>query len=225
MNAPAKTYAETIYGQLREEILRGDLRPGDRLTEQEIARRMGTSQGPVREALARLRAQGLVLALPHRGSFVSEISADHARDIYQVRLLVEREAARLAFPRITEADVDALRARVEILVAHADDQDFLATIGRDMSFHRCIFELAGSPTLLGFWDILETQITKFVAVASPAIFRDPVRIAKTHYPLLDAIAARDVARFAEELEAHVFRIWEHFDRDGRPEPAASAHDT
>ncbi len=209
--ASLKTFAESLYQQLRDEILRGELKPGHRLTEQEIAQRMGTSLAPVREALARLRAQGLVLTLPHRGSYVSAISTELARDVYAVRIVLEQHAASLALPRLTDADIDEFRAMVEAMIGLADDPDFMTYVACDMRFHRRMFEHSGSQTLLQFWSIIEAQTTKFIAVASPPIFLDRVAGARTHFALTDAMATRDLSLLQREISEHLLRIWTSFE--------------
>jgi len=218
--SPEKTYNESVYERLRQEILTGQLRPGDRLTEQDIARRMGTSQGPVREALARLRPQGLIVTLPHRGSFVTEISVEAAREIYSVRILLEKHAASLALPKMTDGDVAELRAMVAEMVALAGDGDFLGSVARDMAFHRRIFELSEAEILVQFWEIIEALTTKFVAVVARNVFDDMVKIAGSHFALTSAIEARDINRLNREIEDHLMRIWRAVENNPRVEEPA-----
>jgi DNA-binding GntR family transcriptional regulator len=212
-DAPAKTYAQTVFDRLRDEIVWGVLKPGDRLTEQGIAERMGTSQGPVREALAQLRSLGLIVALAHRGTFVSDISTEDARDIYEVRLILEREAMHRAVERMSQDDLADLRERVELLV-RSSAENFMETVARDMALHRRIFELSGSKMLLTFWESIEARTMKFSAVTSPQVFDDPVKIAESHYELLDLIAAKDHEALDDALEQHIMRIWREIDSGG-----------
>lgn len=207
MAGPSKTYTQTIYEQLRHEIVSGVLRPGDRLTEQEIAQRMGSSHGPVREALAQLRALGLIIALPHRGTFVSEISQEDARDIYEIRVVLEREAVRRALPRMTDEDVIDLRERLDRLVVAAGTENASDIIAADMEYHRKFFEVADSKTLLNFWNMIETRTRKFIAVVSPRVFQDQVAVARTHEQLTDLAEARDLKGLDEALEGHIMRVW------------------
>lgn len=216
MVTAGKTYSEIAYDLLRGEILRGDLRPGDRLVEQDLAGRFGMSQGPIREALSRLEAQGLILSLRHRGSFVSEISEDEARDIYAVRRHLEKYAVTLALPRMTDSDIDDLRGRIDGIVRLAKS-DFLKMLEVDMAWHRQIYVLSGSPTLLRFWEIIEAQTLKFQAVAARHVFHDPVAIAETHWLLTDAMAARDLDRLLGAVEEHVMRIWTPIETDSHAE--------
>ena len=219
---PEKTFNESVYERLRKDILSGDPKPGDRLTEQDIARRMGTSQGPVREALARLRAQGLIVTLPHRGSFVTSVSVDQARHIYSVRILLEKHAAALALPQMSDGDIAELRGMVAGMVSAAGDGDFLGSVARDMAFHRRLFELSGSEILVQLWEIIEAQTTKFVAVVARHVFDDMVQIAGTHFALTSAMEARDLTRLTREIEDHLLRIWRAFDNELGPRPNMNA---
>ena len=206
-----RSYADAVRRTIREQILSGELRPADRLVELEIAGRLGVSQGPVREALARLIEEGIVIALPHRGSFVSEITVEEARDIYQTRLLVERQVIRLALPRMGSVQFSELEGLIDDIVAAAAAGTFTENVARDMAFHRRIFEYARSPTLLAFWAHIETRTRAFTAVASPQVFPDQVGVARSHHLLLDALRRGDAATIDLELDRHLRAIWERLE--------------
>jgi DNA-binding GntR family transcriptional regulator len=206
--APSKTYSEVAYDLLRGAILRGELVPGDRLIEQELARKLGMSQGPIREALSRLRSEALIVTLPHKGSFVVEVSLEEARDIYSVRTELEPYVASLALPRMSDVDIEEMCSRVDEIVKSAREGQFLATLELDMAWHRRMFEFSGSPLLLRFWEVIEQQATKYMAIASPSVIRDPLAIAESHYPLADALKQRDLPRLQSALRAHVETILE-----------------
>src|SRR5258706_6736578 len=179
------TYAETIYNELRDQILSGELRPGDRVAETDIAQRMGTSQGPVREAFARLREQGLLITFSHRGSYVSEISADEARDAYAVRAVLEPRALLLAVARMGEEEFAVLTQDIQVMERAAGSGDVARNLAADMAFHRRLYEWSGSPTLLQCWDIIETKIRKFAIVASPPVFNNQTGPAHSHVTLVE----------------------------------------
>ena len=205
---PAKTYAETVYEALRDEIVSGVLKPGDRLAEVDIAKRMGTSQGPVREALARLRSQGLIEVFPHRGSFVADLTVAEARDIYATRAVLERRAMELALPRLTAEDYRQLERDVDVLAQAARDGDIVEIVAADMQFHRRIVEASGSPTLVRFWDFIEAKTRKFAATYAPIAFADPLKPALTHYRLLELMRAGYSAELEAELDRHLKAIWQ-----------------
>src|SRR5436190_1326390 len=92
---------EEISAELRKRILAGELVSGDRIREMAVAREFQTSQGPVREAFALLRQEGLLISLPRRGTFVSDVSVQDARDAYEIRLLLEPYVIERALARMT----------------------------------------------------------------------------------------------------------------------------
>src|SRR6185312_7806076 len=110
---PPDTLAQSTADLLRERLLGGGFAPGERLVEAEIARQLGISRGPVREALAKLRAEGLVYDEPRRGSFVAELTDHDVHEIYELRAALEMQAVRLLIAR----DDDAAFARLEEIVA------------------------------------------------------------------------------------------------------------
>jgi DNA-binding GntR family transcriptional regulator len=204
---PSKTYAETVYQKLRDEIVSGVLRPGDRLAETEIAARMGTSQGPIREALARLRSQGLIQVFPHRGSFVAELTTDDARDIYNIRSILERRALELALPNLSADDYRLLESDIEEMAETARNGDTIGNVTADMRFHRRIFEASGSATLLQFWDFIEAKTRKFAATYTRIVFSDPVMPAMSHYPLIERMREGYGPDLEAELDRHLDAIW------------------
>src|SRR5215208_4995895 len=103
------TTPDLIADSLREEILRGAIPPGQPLRQEELADRFGVSRLPVRDALLRLEAQGLVEVFPNRGAFVVSLSADEVREIYDLRILLEGDAVEQSVPRMTVDD----RRRIE----------------------------------------------------------------------------------------------------------------
>lgn len=107
------TVAERVFETVREAIVRGDLRPGMRLSEPELARRYGVSRGPLREALQRLEAQRLVEREPHVGARVAELTFERLIDLSHAREALEGMACRLAAERSTEAELDALDALLD----------------------------------------------------------------------------------------------------------------
>ena len=117
--------SDAIRARLREQILSGELAMGQRLTEQGVAEAMGTSAGPVREAFASLCYEGLLMSLPHRGTFVSSVSQEEARGAYEVRHRLEPYAFELARTRLApqaNEELDALVAGLRDAAGRGDYQ-------------------------------------------------------------------------------------------------------
>ena len=110
---PHKSLREAALAAIRQAISRGDLKPGQRLVESDVAEQMGISRAPVREALRQLETEGLVVSEPHRGTFVAEVSATDLWEIYTLRAAIERLAVRL----VTEKASAEMLAQLQQAVA------------------------------------------------------------------------------------------------------------
>lgn len=213
LNAPI-SLAEQVREQLRTAIVLGDLPPGQRLVELEIAARMGTSQGPVREALQQLENEGLVERHARSGTFVSSIHMDEMYELFAIRSVVEGFAVRRAARVVTDANVDELQRLVDQMRAAATDDDMDLLVANDMLFHRRICELSGSTNLLRVWLPLYAQIQRLIHRTHRRIFRNLAEIAETHQPIVDALRDHDAERTRTLLEAHIMLIWNHVNLEG-----------
>lgn len=216
VQGPRRSLAEEIRLSLREKILRGDLSPGTRIVEQEVARQMGTSQGPVREALAFLCQEGLLLTLPHRGTFVSEVSEAEARMAYQLRGLIEPVAVLQALDNADDAFIALLERLIADVWTAAENGDVSGFVAADMAFHGAFYELVGSDILLSVWRTISTNIRKFVTVAAPQYYAQALReAAQDHEVFLDLVRARDREAVAQNIAEHTTNIWRRFGTEAR----------
>jgi DNA-binding GntR family transcriptional regulator len=136
-----RTVKETLVETLRDEIVQGDHTPGQYLRLEEIAARFDVSTMPVREALRDLEAEGLVTSFPHRGAMVTRLSPDELEDIYDMRVVLEEMATRLAVPFLTESTLAELTSLVEQMDEHLGD---VATLVRlNHQFHLTLYEASG----------------------------------------------------------------------------------
>lgn len=147
--APAQTRSSRVRDALQREILAGSIKPGERVREEAVAQRLGTSRTPVREALLALAADGLVALEPHRGAVVRAFDATDVVELYELRVVIEPYAASLASRRI---DAEALRRLEELCetqesLAGDAPEVIEAHIRLNEEFHRVILDAAGSPRL------------------------------------------------------------------------------
>jgi DNA-binding GntR family transcriptional regulator len=146
------TSAERAVGELREVILRGELPAGARLGEVELAERLGVSRTPIREALSRLAAEGLVLLVPNRGARVATWTVEELEGDFEHRALLEPQLTALAVPQATARDVaelDALAAEMVDIGGPGPRQDLDALVPLNRTFHDRLVALAGHPALAG----------------------------------------------------------------------------
>jgi DNA-binding GntR family transcriptional regulator len=143
-----RTVTEQVYEQVRDSIRGGALVPGQRIDQAGLARRYGTSIVPVREALARLQADGLVRIVAHRGAFVEQMSPDVLIDIYSMRELLEEDATRIAAPNLGEAELTRLGELLTAMDTATAGEDYAALFELNREFHFTIYRAARRAHLL-----------------------------------------------------------------------------
>lgn len=216
-----KTKNNLVSEALRTAIIRNELKPGDRLREEEWAARLGVSPTPVREAFRELQAQGLVEILPHRGARVALHSHEELLDIFTIRSLLEPLATRLAIERSTPDELQRIRDRLTELTAAMHD-DF--TRGNHDGFrehnreaHLLLYEACHSPRLLAIiqglwmaypWDTLSVRPGRFAQTV------------EEHDALLDAVMRGDAAAAERAMYLHLRHAAELMRRTLADEKAA-----
>ncbi len=204
-NGRGKTVAGEIWRSLRRRILRGGLPPGTRLVELEIAGETGASQASVREALHLLERDGLVVRRGRGGTFVTEVSDDQMREIFQVRVVVESFAIRHAVATMTHARISELGTIVDRMREAGRAGDAVSLVEHDMSFHERLLVWSDQTTLLRVWALLHAQLERFLVMQDIRSFPDLTEVADSHLPVLDALVSGDARLAAERLETHMQR--------------------
>lgn len=200
--AAPQLLSERVYDVVRSWISSGELPSGTRVVESEIARVLGTSQTPAREAIRRLAQEGLVTHRPRLGNFVTEISQVEAREAREVRVVIESAAARRATGRLTAAEVARLRSHVDRMGDAARGRDIAAFREADLRFHREVCSLSGNSVLLRVWGSLEPVLWNLHVVSSAMYAGDWVAMAEKHTDLIDALLGGDPAESVRLFSAH-----------------------
>ncbi len=159
---PHRSLREAALSAIRQAILRGDLKPGQRLMESDIAEQMGMSRAPVREALCQLETEGLLVSEPHRGTFVAELSATDLWEIYTLRAAIESLAVRIVTERASAETLAQLQQAVADMVQAAREGDLARLAALDMSFHEMLCRASGHSRLLDAWLGMTVQIRTFI---------------------------------------------------------------
>lgn len=216
--AHPRTAQQLAYEVVRRAILRGQLAPGTRLAQGELAARLSLSTTPVREALRRLASEGLVRIDAHRGAIVRGVDKDELREIYEIRLLLEPLAIRKAVLRLTEPELDRAEQLWRVMDDPSDMGDWAEA---NRAFHAVFAAAAASPTLIRITGALRDSASHYVhwlGVADPEL---PLRANQEHRRLLDACRDRDADRAAEVEEEHLTSTFEAM-MAHLPEPGAPA---
>lgn len=146
--APSTRMGDQVYNAVQAAIMRGDLPAGHTLRIRNLATELGTSVMPVREALRRLEEIGLVEALPHRGAVVKSFTPEELLHVYQVRKLLEVEAARCGIGQFHDRDLPQLEQAYAAMEDALSEGDIVAYLDRDEAFHAVVYESAGNPVLV-----------------------------------------------------------------------------
>lgn len=202
---PAATATPTAQNRaaaaLRAAILDGELRPGERVSQEEWARRVGVSLIPIREALQALAGEGLVTYRPRRGYAVTQLALDDLEEVYRLRRMLETDALRRGVPGATAADVAALRDAAAACRVAASRGDVAGQLAANRAFHDRLHALAGSAPLQRLldqlWDATEAYRALYYALPG-----EPARADRAHRAIVAAVAAGDVDRVVEVQDAH-----------------------
>ena len=190
---------ERVYLAVLDAVRSGELKPGDRVREQDIAERLGVSRTPVREALGRLLGKGLLEQSGGRGLVVRTLAAGEVVDLYVMREIIEGAAARLAAQHASAPELAAL-ADVHARFAASRDERELARLNRQ--FHDSIHRAARNPYLDAAARELQDTIA-LLTVTTFSVAGRPEEAVGEHAAILDAIAARDADRAEQLARAHI----------------------
>ncbi|ADL06841.1 GntR family transcriptional regulator [Thermosediminibacter oceani] len=200
-----KPLREIVFEALREAIITGELKPGERLMEVQLAEEMGVSRTPVREAIRKLELEGLVVMIPRRGAYVSGLSLKDAADVFEVRQSLEGLAAALAAERITDEELESLE-RILVEISEAAEKDDVDTvIKKDSEFHQILFKATRNDRLVQIINNLKEQIDRFRLQS----FTNRARVRsllEEHKKIVEAISDRNVELAKKLAEEHIERV-------------------
>jgi DNA-binding GntR family transcriptional regulator len=189
----SETLAGQALKQLQSAIVKGEIAPGSKISEPELARAYGISRGPLREALHQLEGQKLLVRIPHVGARVVSLSRAELGELYQIRESLEGLACRLAAERMRPEQVQALR---EVLREHERDEAFQAGRGYyeqegDFDFHYRIVQASGNQMLIRLLCDELYQLARMYRIQHSHTPNRPAQAFAEHHRILDAIAEGD----------------------------------
>lgn len=152
---------DVVFNTLRQAILKGELKPGERLMEIQLAQRLGVSRTPVREAIRKLELEGLVLMIPRKGAEVAEITVKDLEDVLEVRTALEELAVKDACENITEEQLEKLRKANGAFRKALEGADLLTCGKADMDFHEIIYDATNNRRLMQILNNLREQMYRY----------------------------------------------------------------
>jgi DNA-binding GntR family transcriptional regulator len=210
--------SDQVKDRLLQEILAGAYPPGSRIVETRVARELGTSQAPVREALRDLEALGVIEILAFRGARVRHPSKAELLEAYAIRAELESLGARLAMPLMSDADLEELQGYVEEMQLAADAGDTHAEALVDVTFHSRVIQIANNTTLERVWRHLEPLSRTYITLLVPGIKARP--IADLHVPIIAALRGRDPVLATQAYRHHFQAAGDMFGETWVDDPSA-----
>jgi DNA-binding GntR family transcriptional regulator len=198
-----RTVKSSLVDNLRDDILRGELVPGQNIRLEEVAARFDVSTTPVREALRDLEAEGLVTIFPHRGAIVTQLSADDLRDIYDIRATLEAMATRLAVPQMTEDILSQLLSYFEQMDSHLGE--VVTLIKLNHAFHITLYGASGRRHLCELTSMLRYRTQHYLVAFISDIGGMPQAQAE-HWAIIEACQRGDADDAATKMFNHVNNV-------------------
>lgn len=197
-----QSLASLVADELERMILSGEIPPATRLNEQALAARLGVSRGPVREAVRGLDRSGLVVTVVNQGSFVRQLSAEEAMDVYDLRVALTGYACERLASRATPEQLATLEAMVQGMQAAAESDDSARYYALNLEFHSALMSMGGSSRAVRLYDDLGKELTLFRrrALVAPENMRESN---VEHATILRALIAGDAAGARGAGEAHI----------------------
>ncbi|MGI6070198.1 MAG: GntR family transcriptional regulator [Blautia sp.] len=193
---------DVVFQTLREAILRGELKPGERLMEIALAERLGVSRTPIREAIRKLELEGLVIMIPRRGAQVAKITEKDLTDVLEVRIGLENMVIEKACRLMTEEQLDRLEEAEQNFEKAMQDGDLKKLAVADESFHNLIYEACDNRRLLQMLSNLREQLYRYrVEYLKDEETRN--LLVEEHRAIYDAIRSRDIEGAKEHAFVHV----------------------
>lgn len=197
---------QTAYQALYDMIANGDLAPGDRLRETDLAARIGLSRTPIREAIRRLEVEGIVSHEARVGAVVKSLSQQEIVELYEMRIVLETTAAAMAAKHASLAETRTLSALNDQMLAAQDDAAKVADLNRQ--FHTCIVNAARNRYLASSYHNLANALVVLghTTLATPARVTE---VAAQHQRIIDALISGDAATATEAMSVHMETSLDH----------------
>jgi DNA-binding GntR family transcriptional regulator len=196
------------YQEVKKIILDGQVTPGQKLNEGELAKALGISRTPVREAINRLEKEGLVEVFPQRGAFVIQLSQDDIFELFLIREKLEGLAAYLAAEKADDATLTKLEACLQGFEEPFGERDIQRYAREDFKFHQTLVTLSGGKRLMKLISTLHDHIRIFRLTAVGSSARMKISL-QEHYDIIDALRRRNPEESEEKMRRHIQHV-----RDG-----------
>ncbi len=193
---------DVVFQTLRAAILRGDLKPGERLMELQLAAKLGVSRTPIREAIRMLEQEGLAITIPRKGAEVARMTEKDVDDVLQIRCALEELTVRLACQNITQEDIRKLGAAMDNFRKQTETNDIPAIAKADEEFHDVFYYSSDNPKLIAILNNLREQMYRYRVeyLKDASVYPQLIR---EHENLYRAIREKDAEEAAMITRLHL----------------------
>lgn len=193
---------DVVFNTLRRAILRGELLPGERLMEIQLAQRLGVSRTPVREAIRKLELEGLVTMIPRKGAEVAQITVSDLKDVLEVRIALEELAVKDACENITEEQLAALRSANEEFRRVLQEGDLMTCGQADIKFHEIIYRATNNKRLLQMLSNIREQMYRYRMEYLKDHSKHEALVCE-HEKICQALQEHDREKAGEAIRVHI----------------------
>lgn len=193
---------DVVFNTLREAILKGELRPGERLMELQLAAKLGVSRTPIREAIRMLEQEGLAVTIPRRGAEVAKMTEKDMQDVLQVREALDQLTAMIACELMTQEELEQLEKAAYAFEAAIETKDIKEIADTDMHFHDIVYEATNNPKLVNVLNNLREQMYRY-RVEYLKDEKNYPTLLKEHRQILEGFKEKNKELIAETMRKHV----------------------
>ena len=193
---------DVVFNTLRQAILRGELKPGERLMEIQLANKLGVSRTPIREAIRMLEQEGLAVTIPRKGAEVAKMTEKDMEDVLQIREALDELAAKIACEQISEEQLEELVATMHEFEESTKTDNVKKIAEADVKFHDIIYQSTGNPKLVNMLNNLREQMYRY-RVEYLKDVESRKTLVEEHYAVYRALKARNQQQAVKDICIHI----------------------
>lgn len=193
---------DVVFHTLREAILKGELKPGERLMELQLAAKLGVSRTPIREAIRMLEQEGLAVTIPRKGAEVAKMTEKDMKDVLQVREALDELAANIACEQISQEQLEELKHTMREFEEYTKTGDLKKIAEADVLFHDIIYQATGNPKLVNMVNNLREQMYRYRVEYLKDEKNYPILV-KEHSEIVEGLSKKDKAKVTAAMHEHV----------------------
>ena len=193
---------DVVFNTLREAILKGELKPGERLMELQLAAKLGVSRTPIREAIRMLEQEGLAVTIPRKGAEVAKMTEKDMEDVLQIREALDELAAKIACEQISEEQLEELVATMHEFEESTKTDNVKKIAEADVKFHDIIYQSTGTPKLVNMLNNLREQMYRYRVEYLKDENNYPT-LMKEHKDIVEGLVRKNKTQVTETMHQHV----------------------